>query len=418
LDRTRRAKRHKVETRQQFIGAIAPYGYRYIPARNAEHGELKIEPEEAAIVRDMYKWVDTEGLSARRVADRLTDKGLRPRKRGTRWARSSVLRILHGQIYIGTWYYNKHQLREPASIFPRHAGEVRRSSHRLRTTDEWIPVRLPTSLRVVSDEQWTRVQQQLDRNRCFSPRNSKHQYLLSGLVRCGGCNAPYVGNPSHGWFQYRCAKRCKRLPMVSEEVLNNTVWSALETALNNPDILEQAIQDIQRPVAPPEDGSKHVQEVLGNIRTEETRILEAYRLGILNTDQLARELAAIAARRQFFEDQKKAAHAEQLTIPLHMTVQAFCEEIRQRLSQLTFETKRAVIRLVLRQITFEGVSVRIAGIIPFKSAGSIVNTASARCGRNPAGEKHAGAEFILVSKLLRAHSRVYRPANSERLGRL
>jgi site-specific DNA recombinase len=382
LDRTRRGKRHKVETRQQFIGAIAPYGYLYIPGRNEEHGELKVNPEEAAIVRFIYNWVDAEGLSARRVAERLTDKRLQPRKRGAGWARSSVLRILRSSIYAGTWHYNKHRRQEPASLFQRRAPEARRSSHRLRAKDEWIPVRLPEALQIVSGEQWMRVQQQLDRNRCFSPRNSKHGYLLSGLVRCGGCNAPYVGNPSHGWFQYRCANRCKRLPMVSEEVLNNTVWTALEGALNNPDVLEQAIQDIKQPAVPSDNGSKQVQEALKAIRTEEARILEAYRLGILTADQLARELASIADRRRFLENQRKRTCEEQPRVLVHTSVQDFCKEIQQRLSRLTFETKRAVVRLVLRRIVFEGQSVRIAGIIPLQNTGRIVTTASSRHGRN------------------------------------
>src|SRR5580700_562370 len=30
-DRTRRGKRHKVETRQQFVGCLPPYGFRYLP---------------------------------------------------------------------------------------------------------------------------------------------------------------------------------------------------------------------------------------------------------------------------------------------------------------------------------------------------------------------------------------------------
>src|SRR3984957_5486443 len=55
LDRTRRGRRHKVETRQQFIGCIPPYGYRYIRMEKPDRvGKLVINPEEAAVVREMY----------------------------------------------------------------------------------------------------------------------------------------------------------------------------------------------------------------------------------------------------------------------------------------------------------------------------------------------------------------------------
>src|ERR1700730_9605678 len=58
VDRTRRGKRHKVEVRQQFLGSLAPYGFRYI-AKGHSHpaGKLEIRPEEAEIVRRMYRWV-------------------------------------------------------------------------------------------------------------------------------------------------------------------------------------------------------------------------------------------------------------------------------------------------------------------------------------------------------------------------
>lgn len=386
LDRTRRGKRHKVETLQQFIGAIAPYGYHYVPPTSGERtGNLTINPEEAAIARQMYTWVDAEGLSARRVTDRLTQAGLSPRKRGTCWQKSSVLRILRGSIYIGTWHYNKHRCGETASVsLDERPG--RRLSHRLRSKNEWIAVRLPESLRIVSDEQWTRVQRQLDQNRCFSPRNSRHEYLLSGLVRCGGCMATYVGNPSHGRFEYRCARRCRRLPLVGEAVLDTTVWTTLETALANPDILEQAIQDIKRPLASSDNGSKQAQEALENIRSEEARILGAYRLGILTPDQLAGQLESIAVRRRFFEDQQKAAdQSAQPKISVHKTVQEYCQEIRERLSQLTFETKRAVVRLLLRRIVFEGDLVRITGVIPLRQPSGVGGAASHRDDRGHAG---------------------------------
>jgi site-specific DNA recombinase len=86
LDRTRRGRRHKVETRQEFIGCIAPYGYRYIRMEKPERlGKLVIKPEEAAVVRKIFEWVDCQGLSILAVVDRLNKEGIRPRKGGKGW---------------------------------------------------------------------------------------------------------------------------------------------------------------------------------------------------------------------------------------------------------------------------------------------------------------------------------------------
>src|SRR5438105_229652 len=73
-DRMRRGKRYKVEVRKQYVGCIAPYGYRY-EARSSSNGrEAKIEivPEEAAIVKQIYEWALT-GLSVKKIAKRLDD---------------------------------------------------------------------------------------------------------------------------------------------------------------------------------------------------------------------------------------------------------------------------------------------------------------------------------------------------------
>ena len=55
---------------------------------------------------------------------------------------------------------------------------------------EWLPLELPESLRIVPRDRWERVQQQLDRNIAFSPRNEKHAYLLKGLVTVRRLRSP------------------------------------------------------------------------------------------------------------------------------------------------------------------------------------------------------------------------------------
>jgi Recombinase/Resolvase, N terminal domain len=95
LDRTRRGGRHKVEVRKQFLGGLAPYGFRYV--------------EEATIVRQMFEWVDKQGLSSRKIVQRLSSMNAPPRKKGKRWGKSSVLRILRSETYAGVWHYNKHE---------------------------------------------------------------------------------------------------------------------------------------------------------------------------------------------------------------------------------------------------------------------------------------------------------------------
>src|ERR1035441_5897674 len=177
-DRTRRGRRHKVEVRKLYLGSNTSYGYKYTPKDRVTgvEGVLEILPDEAAAVRQMFEWVDEEGLSAKRVMMRLNELNIPPRKRASAWAKSSVLRILQNEMYAGTWYYNKFQCCEPRNptTSPRYRKRSKCSLRR-RPASEWLPLVLPESLRIVPRERWQRVQQQVARNYAFSSRRSEER---------------------------------------------------------------------------------------------------------------------------------------------------------------------------------------------------------------------------------------------------
>jgi hypothetical protein len=162
------------------------------------------------------------------VSHRLEDRHVAPRK-ASRWAKSSVLRILHNEMYAGVWHYNKLRCCEPKQ--PRNSAAYKRrlkSSVQRRPREEWIPLQLPESLRLVFRNRFERVQERLRQNIAFSRRNQKHFYLLKGLVRCNACGARYTGDTWHGRFYYRCLARCRKLPAIRDVCLDDLVVSALE----------------------------------------------------------------------------------------------------------------------------------------------------------------------------------------------
>ncbi len=103
------------------------------------------------------RWVDEDGLSARRVKNRLTELKMPPRKGAAVWAKSSVLRILQNEMYAGTWHYNKFQGCEPAKVSPGYRKR-KKCSLRARPRSEWLPLALPEDLQIISRERWLRVQ--------------------------------------------------------------------------------------------------------------------------------------------------------------------------------------------------------------------------------------------------------------------
>jgi site-specific DNA recombinase len=376
-DRTRRGRRHKVEVRQQYLGSISAYGYRYLPKdkTSGREGQLEVIPEEGTIIRQMFSWVDQEGISIRRVAERLTEMRVPPKKGGSKWRTSSVRRILRNEMYAGVWYYNKHEACEPLAATPRIGYKrLLKSSNRLRQVSDWLPVKLPEHLRIIDRQQWQRVQKQIDRNRSFSPRNSKHQYLLRGLVSCGGCGARMVGDPCHGTFYYRCLNRCRRYPTIREGVLNDAVWAAIREAISKPQIIVRQLMRLQkqkadsRKAAPGE--RQEIEEALRGISQEEERIVEAYRLNILSPELLAREMEKLKARKAALEARKasmaqEAALADQPEI--HRSLKEYCQLARKRMRRFNQEERQRFLRLLIHEAVYTGTNVRIKGAIPIQS---------------------------------------------------
>lgn len=422
VDRTRRGRRYKVEVRQQFLGTIPAYGYRYTPINRASGGEgrLDVMPEEAALIRQMYEWVDREGISSLKVLARLNTSYPPPRK-GGKWAKSTVRRILRSEIYAGVWHYNKLYSCEPTKPVRREKYKrLLKSSNRLRPRSEWIPVVLSPELKIIERQLWERVQRQLDKNRVFSPRNTKSFYLLSGLLRCGSCRAAIVGDPSHGKLYYRCSRRCKGVPTIKTDKLDVAVWEEIVKAVMNPKIITEQVAERERRRKAGEERSGQEAAQLGEavevINREESRILEAYRTGIITAVQLGQELGKISVKKKALEKRKsKIEIVERGMHPVEVkrTIMDYCAAIRDRLITMTQEGRKSFLRRIVESIIFEGHRVRIKGVLPIGepdealdnhglearviSNGGIMSTMSYSRVRNPAYEgKHVTFELTGV----------------------
>jgi len=100
--------------------------------------------------------------------------------------------ILHSPLYKGEALYNRTQLadtRRPAATSLKDLRPGNGRSRAARPQEDWIPVRVPA---LVDPEVWEMAQQQLARNRERAQRNNtKHYYLLRGLLTCGRCGAAW-----------------------------------------------------------------------------------------------------------------------------------------------------------------------------------------------------------------------------------
>lgn len=75
-----------------------PYGYKI------ENGKTGIEPQEAETIRKIYSRY-AQGLSYKKIAEQLTESGVRYMPDKPRWNKNMVARILQNQSYLGTEKY-------------------------------------------------------------------------------------------------------------------------------------------------------------------------------------------------------------------------------------------------------------------------------------------------------------------------
>lgn len=75
-----------------------PYGYK------VENGKITTQLQEAEIIRRIYSWY-AEGLSYKKIAEQLTESGVRYMPDKPQWNKNMVARILQNQSYLGTEKY-------------------------------------------------------------------------------------------------------------------------------------------------------------------------------------------------------------------------------------------------------------------------------------------------------------------------
>jgi site-specific DNA recombinase len=380
-DRTRRGRRYKVEVRKLIQGNVPPYGYTYVKKDKEKgiEGHYEINEQEAEIVKMMFDWVVKGGISQREVVRKLTTLKIPTRKGNIKWGRSSVHKILTNETYTGITYYNKHQAVETDNRKQTKYYKQRKTGLRLRPKNEWIPIPLPDSLKIIDKQTFLAAQSQFDRNITYSPRNARYSYLLKGLVKCQ-CGSPFTGTPSHGRLFYRCGNRHKTFPqpreckasIISALKLETIVWNSVTNAVQNPKIISDQVKILEekQKIKPLdiEKATKDAQKEVENLKIEEERVFNAYRKGIIQLDQFENEIGEIQEERtQLNKKLSELVQRQNASLSLKgvaKSVEEYCRVIRKRIDEFTFEQRQTFLRFLLEEIVIEGNKARIFGLIP------------------------------------------------------
>lgn len=98
-----------------FTGGVAPFGYRV--AEREGRKVLEVNPDEAAIVRDVVRWYLGESLGFKRIAKRMRERGILSRRQNDKgqrrslgWSNTSVRALLVNPLLTGRTRYNARRM--------------------------------------------------------------------------------------------------------------------------------------------------------------------------------------------------------------------------------------------------------------------------------------------------------------------
>ncbi len=345
---------------------------------------VTLDPVWAALVQQVFAWYVDEGWTIRRVAQQLTALGHPTPTGGTYWQPTVVHHWLRNPAAAGTYY----QLRmDPAAPeVPRKPASQRarpsaRNGKALRPPDAWWPVAVPA---VVDPDRWAAAQQRLDQNKSEARRNTRHAYLLRGLVVCGTCGARMAGYPpSPGRWRYRCGRLstgarvggsepCPHPVSIDAPWLDGHVWARLVALLQQPALLAEALAQRDAAASPTriaaETEVSQVQARLAALDQEMGRLVRGYRKGLIPDDQMAREKKGIQADQAML-----TARADVLSGTLaQLTASdravagatAFATRWADRLATVTAAEQALLLHRLVRRVVVEPGAVRIDTILP------------------------------------------------------
>jgi site-specific DNA recombinase len=229
-------------------------------------------------------------------------------------------------------------------------------------------------------ELWQLAQEQLARNREKATRhNTKHDYLLRGLLVCGQCGRRLIGVWSAaGQGRYVCSARYPRTAAgacagrsVSAARVEQQVWDYVHDLLADKELLRTRYEESRGdPAIQPreEQERERLERKLEAIGREVQRLIDAYQAGAIELPELQErrrrsEEQNQVLRRRWAEIQQQRSEREQ-EIRLLQGLEAFCVSIQEALVAPSFSTKQKVLELVVDRIVVEDTKLTIRHLVP------------------------------------------------------
>ncbi len=340
-------------------GSKPPFGFRIeevkLPGRKDAKKILKIDPEEAEVVRSIFSLYLEENKGVKGVAASLNDQ--RITRRDNLWAGTTIHDIINNRIYIGECVFNKHHWK---------TGELKPES-------EWIKTEIEA---IISEDIFLLVQEKLrQRSPAMShPKRLASRNLLTGTLKCGICGANMTMATGKGgggtYHYYRCSTKtrkstrmCSSRP-VRMDLFDRQVLTTLAEVAFTPERVEAILIELKQRMI---GGSASLISLQKKQEALQVKLRNSYRAiadGIEVDDFFREELeglkaqeAEVAAKIASYQSSPQAIVAEIDS----KVVNEFCATLRRELLDTTKPFSKQYLQLLVREIVLKDGVARIKG---------------------------------------------------------
>lgn len=362
----------KYRAEGNWHGSIPPYGYNY----NKETNKLEINQEEAIWVKKMFKWYVDGKLSLHKIQVRINELkvptkfdnlGREKTVNGKGWwKKRTISRIIESEVYSGTFTYCKY----------KHVGRVR-GENNLRPKEDWIVISTPA---IISKDLFNLAQKQVQDNKRFSKRNSKHNYLFAHLLECGKCRGKY-GSYFHknkhsleGRKRYMCynslawiKKDTCQASTVSESRLDEPIWNSLSELILNPKIVFKQLDEVRKKQMDNAEVTEKIKELDELIKVNKGRLkklVDLYLDSSIDKDSYEERLKAINENLTKYQNEKN--ELDKMIMPkiekrtIIQSLGKLFDRLKFNIKDINYSQKREIIKLLVDKIVIEGKKVQIS----------------------------------------------------------
>ena len=388
LERSRRGKRHRAQRGDVNVLSGAPYGYRYVRKTQESAAYYEIIEDQAVVVRKVYAWYTSEGLSIAAVVRRLNEQGVPTRKRLSRWERSTVWAMLRNPAYKGLACFGKTKQAERQRITRplrlRGGYAPRNSANQERPREEWIEIPVPA---IVSETAFELTQERLQENKRLSSRRTVQWSIVQGLVSCSKCGygmcRTSTRTSARKIHYYRCLGSdswrhlngpvCDNRP-VRQDLLDQLVWDEVIKLLEDPTLIQHEIEQrlaAARDANPNKRREQSLQLELTRTRKAMERLVTAYQEALISLEELRARIPELRRREQTLQTELKSIADQTNTraayLRLSETLTTFLTRLRCSAQTLDIAERQRIVRLLVKDVLVGDDTITIRHSIPISA---------------------------------------------------